>query len=341
MARVGLGILLGWLPLAAGAQQPALDASLMVSPPPAAQEMVAAEIKPANFAYVAATRRDRVGRVMAPVFINDVGPFAFLVDTGASSSVIGPRVAARLKLSPTPDRTKLLRGITGSERVPTVSVDSLTAGQIALTSREFPMVEPRVFADADGIFGVDAFSRGCLFVNFAEKRVSILETRCPRVSEQWEVMRAQMRFGGLAVVPARIGRVKVHAIVDTGAERSLGNRALLLAAGLEKKTRDPDSATVVTAATSQRVPGNLIRTPTFRMGTVAITNMHVVFGDFEVFQMWEVGEEPAVVLGMDVLGTTSAMMLDFTRKELAILPSIAGDMLPVRRRGPASRIRRD
>jgi predicted aspartyl protease len=341
MARVGLMILLGLLPLSARPQQ-GVDAALVVTPPAAiAPEPTLAEIKPANFAYVAATRRDRVGRVMAPVFINDVGPFAFLVDTGASSSVVGPRVAARLKLAPTTGRTKLLRGITGSERVPTLSIGSLTAGQIQLSGRELPMVEPRVFADADGIFGVDAFSRGCLFVNFAEKRVSILDTRCPRVSEQWEVMRVEMRFGGLAVVPARIGKVKVHAIIDTGAERSLGNRALLMATGLEKQLKDPDTATVVSAATSQLVPGNILKTPSFRMGSVAISNMRIVFGDFEVFQMWEVNDEPAIVLGMDVLGTTSAMMLDFTRKELSILPSISGDMVPMRKRGPATRIPRD
>lgn len=334
MARTCLMILLASLPLAAMPQQPAVDASLVATPP-------LAEIKPDNFAYVAATRRDRVGRVMAPVFINDVGPFAFLVDTGASSSVIGPRVAARLKLIPAPERTKLLRGITGSERVPTVAVASLTAGQIELTGRDLPMVEPRVFADADGIFGVDAFAQGCLFVNFSEKRVSILDNRCPRVSEQWEVIRAEMRFGGLAVVPARIGKVRVHAIIDTGAERSLGNRALLVATGLEEKLADPDSRTMVTAATSQVVPGNILKTPPFRMGAVAITNMRIVFGDFEVFEMWDVTEDPAIVLGMDVLGTTSAMMIDFTRKELCILPNIAGDMLPMRKRGPATRIPRD
>lgn len=336
MARIGLMSLLAALPMAASSEQPVVDASLVATPPPAV-----AEIKPHNFTYVAATRRDRVGRVLAPVFINDVGPFAFLVDTGASSSVIGPRVAARLKLSPARDRTKLLRGVTGSERVPTVTIDSLTAGQIELGSRDLPMVEPRVFADADGIFGVDAFSQGCLFVNFAEKRVSILESRCPRVSEQWEVLNAEMRFGGLAVVPARIGKVKVHAIIDTGAERSLGNRALLTATGLEKKMLDPDTATMVGSATSQVVPGNILKTPIFRMGSVAITNMRVVFGDFEVFEMWEVNDEPAIVLGMDVLGTTSAMMIDFTRKELCILPTIVGDMLPMRKRGPATRIPRD
>jgi predicted aspartyl protease len=326
----------------AGAQQPlASDVAAMVDPLtlPAAQALPA-EIKPENFAYVAATRRDRVGRVMAPVFINDVGPFAFLVDTGASTSVIGPRVAARLNLTPRPERTKLLRGITGSERVPTVGIDSLTAGQIALGARELPMVEPRVFADADGIFGVDAFARGCLAVSFEKSRVSILDSRCPRADMPWETMRAELRFGGLAVVSGRIGSVKVAAIIDTGAERTLGNRALLEAAGLQKKLLDPDTATQVRAATTHVVPGNILKTPPFRMGGVYITNMTVVFGDFEVFEMWELTEEPAIVVGMDVLGTTQAMMIDFERQQLHVLPGRVSSLTPTKMRSP-TRIPRD
>src|SRR4029078_12026677 len=57
-----------------------------------------AEIKSEDFVYVASTRPDRIGRVMAPVFVNGVGPFAFVVDTGASSSVISPRVVARVNI---------------------------------------------------------------------------------------------------------------------------------------------------------------------------------------------------------------------------------------------------
>jgi predicted aspartyl protease len=297
-----------------------------------------AETKSDSFVYVAPTRRDSIGRVMAPVFVNGVGPFAFLVDTGASTSVVGPRVAARLNLEPVAGRTKMLRGVTGSERVPTVPIQSLTAGGIELSARELPMVEPRVFADADGIFGADAFAKGCLFVNFAEKRVAILDHACPRVSEHWETMRAHLRFGGLAVVKARVGNVRVSAIIDTGAERSLGNRALLTAAKLEKKVAAPDSKTQVAAATSQMVPGNIVRAPPLRMGGVEIANMQIVFGDFEVFELWEVGEEPAIVVGMDVLGTTSALMLDFARQELRILPASSGDSVHMRLRGPASRI---
>jgi len=39
-----------------------------------------------DFVYVAPTRPDRIGRIMAPVMINGRGPYAFIVDTGASRS---------------------------------------------------------------------------------------------------------------------------------------------------------------------------------------------------------------------------------------------------------------
>lgn len=297
-----------------------------------------AEIKPEDFVYVASTRPDRIGRVMAPVFVNGVGPFAFVVDTGASSSVISPRVVARLKLIPDPARAKLLRGITGSEVVATVSVESISAGEILLPKSELPVVEPRVFADADGIFGADAFARGCLYVNFANAQVSILRTACPRVSQNWEVMRAQLRFGGLPVVNARVGNTRVIAIVDTGAERSLGNPALLAAAGLQKFADDPQSRKQVFAATSQAVFGNLIATPPITLGAVSIDNLQVVFGDFEVFRMWGVGDQPAIVLGMDILGTTQALMIDYRRTELRFLPQGEENTLRVRKRVVPTRI---
>jgi Aspartyl protease len=298
----------------------------------------AAEIKPEDFVYVASTRPDRIGRVMAPVFVNGVGPFAFVVDTGASSSVISPRVVARLKLVPDPARAKLLRGITGSEVVSTVPVESITAGEIQLSKSELPVVEPRVFADADGIFGADAFARGCLYVNFASAHVSILRTACPRVGENWEVMRARLRFGGLAVVNAHVGRTRVIAIVDTGAERSLGNPALLAASGLQALADDPSSRKQVFAATSQAVYGNLIATPSIRLGGVEIGNLQVVFGDFEVFRMWGVGDQPAIVLGMDILGTTQGLMIDYRREEIRFLPQAEENAVRVRKRVTPTRI---
>lgn len=304
---------------------------------PAAAPPVA-EIKPEDFVYVAATAADRIGRVMAPVYVNDKGPFAFVVDTGASSSVISPRVVERLKLVPDPKRAKLLRGITGSEVVSTVPVRSISAGEITLPQLELPVVEPRVFADADGIFGADAFARGCLYVDFAKARVSILRTSCPGVDRHWEVVRARLRFGGLAVVNARVGGVRVVAIIDTGAERSLGNPALLAASGLQTAALDPATRRQIYAATSQEVFGNLVATSAIRIGGAEIGNLQVVFGDFEVFRMWGVAHQPAIVLGMDVLGTARAMMIDYRREELRLLPPGEENTVRVRRRATPRRL---
>jgi predicted aspartyl protease len=296
---------------------PALAQDVVV---PNVEEPPPAEIKPEDFVYVASTRADRIGRVMAPVYVNGVGPFAFVVDTGASSSVISPRVLARLQLVPDPARSILLRGITGSEVVPTVAVDHIAAGEVALRQNQLPVVEPRIFANADGIFGADAFARGCLYVNFDQATVAILRTGCPRVGSSWETMRAELRFGGLPVVQARVGRQTVLGIIDTGAERSLGNRALLQAAGLEPAIEDPKTQRQIYAATSQAVFGHIVPVPDVRLGDIRVDHLKVVFGEFEVFRMWDTETKPALVFGMDVLGTTQALMIDYKRKELRVLP---------------------
>ncbi len=305
---------------------------------PAAEPAPPAELKPDDFVYVTSTKPDRIGRVMAPVFVNGVGPFAFVVDTGASSSVIGPRVVARLELKPDPARAKLLRGITGSEIVPTVPIDSISAGGIRLNRSDLPVVEPRVFANADGIFGADAFAQGCLHIDFVESRLQILQSGCPRVDPHWETLRAKLRFGGLVVVNARVGHARVAAIVDTGAERSLGNPALLAALEMAGLGADPARRTRVYAATSQAVYGVLLPTPPIRVGSLEIGNFNVVFGDFEVFHMWGVHDEPAIVLGMDVLGTTQALMIDFRRGELRVLLQGEPNTLRVRKTTIPTRI---
>ena len=317
------------------AEEPAKESTIVI---PNLEVPPSAEIKPEDFVYVASTRPDRIGRVMAPVFVNGVGPFAFVVDTGASSSVISPRVVARLKLVADPSRAKLLRGITGSEVVSTVAVESITAGEIMLPKSELPVVEPRVFADADGIFGADAFARGCLYVNFANAHVSILRTACPRVGENWEVMRARLRFGGLAVVNARVGERSRdgHHRHRRGAITRKPRLAGCIRTAVAGRRSEQSHAGF--AATSQAVFGNIIATPSIRLGGVEIGNLRVVFGDFEVFRMWGVGDQPAIVLGMDILGTTQALMVDYRREEIRFLPQGEENTVRVRKRVIPTRI---
>ena len=61
-----------------------------------------------------------------------------------------------------------------------------------------------------------------------------------------------------------------------------------------------------------------------------VADLHVTFGDFDVFRLWDLEHEPAIVIGMDVLGTVDAIMVDYRRGELRVLPQGASDNIEVR-----------
>ena len=305
--------------------------------PPAAEE--AAEVAepvtaPEDYAWVTPTTFDRIGRVMAPVFVNGQGPFRFIIDTGASSSAIAPKLSAALGLEPDATQLMALRGVTGAEQVPSIFVDSLEAGEIRMERKRMPVIQAGVFANADGILGVEGFEDACLIASFRDQSVSILRGGCPMYRLGWPRVRAQMRFGGLVVVKAKISRTWVHAIVDTGAERSLGNRALLEALELEQRAEDPTLATQVFGATQHTVDGSLIPTPRIYLGEVNVADVHVTFGDFDVFRLWGLESEPAILLGMDVLGVVDALMIDYRRHELRFRFPGSSDSDNIEMRGP-------
>lgn len=108
-------------------------------------------------AFATPTRRDRIGRIIAPVMINGQGPYRMLVDTGASRSTMSPELVEALGLKTTPDRVVLLNGVTGSAVVPFVTVDRMQAGDFVLEGSEVPVLYAPLMTDADGILGVAAF----------------------------------------------------------------------------------------------------------------------------------------------------------------------------------------
>lgn len=288
--------------------------------------------------YVAPTVADRIGRIMAPVYVNGRGPYPFVVDTGASRSAVAPRLLAELGLVPDAEASLALRGVTGAADVPAVELESLQAGEIRLQHLRLPVVQRSIFADADGILGVDGFDRACLYVDFVRQTIAIYRNGCPRFRYDWPRIPAKLRFGRLVVVSGHIKRVAVKAIIDTGAERSLGNEALLHALELQDKAADPSTATSVLGATEQVAPGNLVGTPTLYLGGVKVSDIDVTFGHFDVFRLWQMEDEPALLVGMDLLGAANGLMIDYKRSELRILPGGSSDDPYIRRGGWPGRV---
>jgi hypothetical protein len=60
--------------------------------------------------------------------------------------------------------------------------------------------------------------------------------------------------------------------------------------------------------------------PSVQLGAATVDHLAVTFGDFTVFQTWKLTNEPALLIGMDALGTLSELTIDYRRKELHLLP---------------------
>ena len=267
--------------------------------------------------FAAPTRVDRIGRIVAPVFINGLGPFRLVLDTGANHTTISPALAARLGLVPHVDNELMLHGVTGAEVVPAVIVDRLQAGELIVEGVRVPVIATDIMAGADGILGVAGLTRERISVNFRADRITIARSKGLLPSGVLRIPTARVA-GGLLMVEARVGGVRVRGVIDTGAEHSLGN--LPLQAALKKRRRlQPPRSTAVFGTTTAISNGQLSGVPDIKIGTATISQMNLVFGDFHIFKVWDLAEEPAMLIGMDVLGTVSELIIDFKLRTVYVV----------------------
>jgi hypothetical protein len=131
------------------------------------------------------------------------------------------------------------------------------------------------------------------------------------------VVRGKLISGRLMMIPGHVGRVPVKAIIDTGGSRTLGNPALLQA--LTGRTRDTALLTSVVDANDHLKMGEVANSPIITLGGATITNTAITYGDFDIFHVWGLEDEPALLIGMDVLGTLAEFAIDYRRHELQLL----------------------
>jgi hypothetical protein len=266
--------------------------------------------------FEAPTRADIIGRVLVPVTVNGQGPFQFVLDTGANRTVLTPRLVSKLGLEITPHDKVTMSGVTGSASVPTVLVSKLQVGEVALERERLPVADS-LSLDTDGTLGVDALGGTRVRVDFVNRRVQIRLTHHGGLLDGLTRIPGQCRFRRLLMIQASVGRIPVAAVIDTGSQYTLANPALRTRLGFRPQ-KEGVRPTEVIGETLARQPGERLPVPVIRMGPVQTLSPNVVFGDFYVFKLWKLDTEPAVVVGMDLLGTLDTLLIDYERCEMQI-----------------------
>ena len=268
--------------------------------------------------FACPTTLDHIGRVVAPVMIDGHGPFRFVVDTGASRSSVGPGLVQTLGLKMSAMPALQLEGITGSAPVSAVTIERLDAGSINIEHMPMPVLWEPVMAGADGILGIAGLSGQTLLVDFEHNRVVLGSSLDPSVRFHYSRVRTQVVSGGLMTAVAYVGDVRVLAIIDTGSERTLGNPTLQKMLGLRDDPGRAEPVTAVYGATEQVEAGRVVHAPIIAIGPLRVEGVDLIYGDFHIFKLWKLEHTPAIILGMDVLGTVNALGFDFPHHALYV-----------------------
>ena len=64
--------------------------------------------------------------------------------------------------------------------------------------------------------------------------------------------------------------------------------------------------------------GTRLETPALALGAIMVRSPSMTFADFEIFKHWKLTDEPAMLIGMDVLGLLDTLIIDYRRKELQV-----------------------
>lgn len=282
----------------------------------AAQQIATPDEAVPDALYAIPTRLDRIGRIVVPVMVNGRGPFQFILDTGANTTVLAPHLAEQIGLKVDVDQPVMMSGVTGSSSVPTAEVDRVEAGAISLEGRRLAVAQASLIG-TDGVLGVDGLKDKLIVADFGRDRIQVLDARQHRSTPNLRRIQARARFGRLLVVDALVGTIKVKAVIDTGGQRTLGNRALYAALGLRPSMTEHGTAAEVVGATETRQYGEkyVVRQITLA-DNLDITDLAVVFGDFYIFRLWDLQSRPALVIGMDMIGTLDVFGVDYLRSEV-------------------------
>jgi hypothetical protein len=316
----------GLLAVGGCAVQPAPMVNLVQAPsPPGPSPGVPAQGQLLETAFDAATR------MTAPVRLDGQGPFDFVVDTGANVSVVAIELAQQLQL-PNIGQAQV-HGIAGAQLTDLTRVRKLSVGTVSEAIPRMPML-PRGRLGADGLLGMDVLRGRRLIMDYKRRRLDIARS-APRPSamptfslhgvrqgrDPTFVVPARIRFGQLIIVDAEIADVKVIAFLDSGSQNTVGNGALKAAVArrnsgfAERLFKAP-----LISATGQTAIGEIASMPPLRLGGLLVGNMSIAFADLHIFDLWELTDRPALLVGADVLRQFNSVEIDYGRRQVTFRP---------------------
>jgi predicted aspartyl protease len=256
-------------------------------------------------------QREANERVTVPVTIMGQGPFRFMVDTGAQATVVSSALADRLGL--TERSSAVLVGMASRVPVETTEISQFTLGSRQFQIRTAAIVEGENLGGADGILGLDSLQDQRVLIDFQKQQIYVADAKRLGGNGGYEiVVKARRRLGQLIITGAHLNGIAADVIIDTGAQASVGNMALLdrlrRAKALGDSTMTDVNGKDFTAAV--RVGRKL------DIGNMTLSDVPILFADTPALAALGMNDEPALILGINQLKAFRRVAIDFSKQQV-------------------------
>jgi hypothetical protein len=128
------------------------------------------------------------------------------------------------------------------------------------------------------------------------------------------VVTARLKRGQLILTQVRANQISLDAIIDTGSEITIGNMALRNAIA-RRRIRDFQKIEVV-GVTGKAMTLELAVVNELKIGGVVMNNVPVAFADVPPFEVFGLHQQPALLLGTDMMENFRKVSLDFRARKV-------------------------
>jgi predicted aspartyl protease len=234
-----------------------------------------------------------------------------MIDTGAEATVVSTALADRLQINNRQAAT--LVGMASRVATETIDITEFKLGSRSLYIQTAPLVNAEHLGGIDGILGLDSLQDQRVLLDFENKVLAVADAKDLGGNRGFEIIvKARERLGQLIITRALLDGIETNVVVDTGAQASVGNLALLDRLRRARKLEDSE----LTDINGHQLSGPVRLARELDLGRVRLSNVPVLFIDAPPFHALGLADKPALILGMRELRIFRRVAIDFEKREL-------------------------
>ncbi len=282
------------------------------------------------------------GWITVPVTVNGQGPYNFIVDTGATLSVVFENLATKQNFPFVDGEPRRILGLIEANDLPPRYIGRIETGGHALDN-----VVSVVIADwaapretPQGVLGLDFLEQYAVFIDPVTQTIKLYNDGAPDIvdSRGWSGVRIEPKTFGdgarpLHVVNARIRSKTFPFILDLGASGTIINYPALRSMLTTRRVSVRSAGTASRNPKVQDLFGNerqsrLVRIQRIKIGRTTWRNKIVSVYNSDVFDELGLAEQPYGLLGADMF-RYRRIVIDFKNDTLHIGREIPGAPQPI------------